>query len=289
LSIDIGLKNRYNITLMSFKTAQEAFSADSYDTPENTRRYIGDRILFNSRWWLYLCFASVVINSSRMAAKGKYDDEAWIKASFRVFQHIEGCGGRFHIRGLDNLKKTKEPLIIISNHMSTLETVIFPCLFVPFRPITFVVKEALVKGRVFGPIMRSRTPITVSRTNPREDFRAVLEQGKEILERGLSVVIFPQATRRSEFVPAQFNSLGIKLAKNTGVKVLPTAVKTDFWGNSKHLKGFGPIDRKKPIYMTFGKPMTVKGNGKEEHEQIIRFIGSHLEEWEKSTNTSKKQ
>lgn len=274
---------------MSFKTAQEAFSADSYDTPENTRRYIGDRILFNSRWWLYLCFASVVINSSRMAAKGKYDDEAWIKASFRVFQHIEGCGGRFHIRGLDNLKKTKEPLIIISNHMSTLETVIFPCLFVPFRPITFVVKEALVKGRVFGPIMRSRTPITVSRTNPREDFRAVLEQGKEILERGLSVVIFPQATRRSEFVPAQFNSLGIKLAKNTGVKVLPTAVKTDFWGNSKHLKGFGPIDRKKPIYMTFGKPMTVKGNGKEEHEQIIRFIGSHLEEWKKSTNTSKKQ
>ena len=166
---------------MSFETAQEAFSADSYDTPENTRRYIGDRILFNSRWWLYLRFASVVINSSRMARKGKYDDEAWIKASFRVFQHIEGCGGRFHIRGLDNLKKTREPLIVISNHMSTLETVIFPCLIVPFRPMTFVVKEALVKGKVFGPIMRLRNPITVSRTNPREDFRAVLEQGKKIL------------------------------------------------------------------------------------------------------------
>lgn len=274
---------------MSFKTAQEAFSADSYDTPENTRRYIGDRILFNSRWWLYLRFASVVINSSRMARKGKYDDEAWIKASFRVFQHIEGCGGRFHIRGLDNLKKTKEPLIIISNHMSTLETVIFPCLFVPFRPITFVVKEPLVKGRVFGPIMRSRTPITVSRTNPREDFRSVLEQGKEILNRGVSVVIFPQATRRSEFIPAQFNSLGIKLAKNTGVKVLPMAIKTDFWGNSQHLKGFGPLDRKNPIYMTFDEPMTVKGNGKEEHQQIVRFISSHLEEWKKSPNSSKKK
>ena len=270
---------------MIFKTAQEAFSANSYDTPGNTRRYIGDRILFNSRWWFYLCFASVVINSSRLASKGKYDDEAWIKASFRVFQHIEGCGGRFHIRGLDNLRKTKEPLIIISNHMSTLETIIFPCLFVPFRPISFVVKEALVKGRVFGPIMRSRNPITVSRTNAREDFRAVLDQGKEILEKGVSLVIFPQATRSKEFVPEQFNSLGIKLAKNTGVKVLPMAIKTDFWGNGKHLKGFGPLDRKKPIYMTCAEPMTVKGNGKEEHRQIISFISSHLEEWEKVQKT----
>jgi 1-acyl-sn-glycerol-3-phosphate acyltransferase len=274
---------------MGFETAQKAFSADSYDTPENTRRYLGDRILFNSRWWLYLRFASVVIKSSRLAIKGKYDDEAWIKASFRIFQHIEGCGGRFHIRGLDNLRKTKEPLIIVSNHMTTLETVIFPCLIVPFRPMTFVVKEALVKGRMFGPIMRSRNPITVSRTNPREDFRAVLEQGKEILERGQSVVIFPQATRRIEFVPEQFNSLAIKLAKNTSVRVLPMAVKTDFWGNSKRLKGFGPLDRKKPIYITFDEPMTVKGNGKEEHQQIIRFISSHLEKWKKSPNPSKKQ
>lgn len=273
---------------MIFKTAQEAFSADSYDTPENTRRYLGDRILFNSRWWLYLRFAGVVIKSSRLAIKGKYDDEAWIKACFQVFKHIEGCGGRFHIRGLDNLKKTKQPLIIISNHMSTLETVIFPCLIVPFRPITYVVKEALVKGRVFGPIMRSRNPITVGRTNPWEDYRAVLKQGKEILERGQSLVIFPQATRRVEFIPEHFNSLGIKLARNTGVKVLPTAIKTDFWGNSPHLKGFGPLDRKKPIYMVFDEPMTVKGNGKEEHQQIIRFISSHLEKWKKSPNPSKK-
>ncbi|MFC2146624.1 lysophospholipid acyltransferase family protein, partial [Acidobacteriota bacterium] len=113
-------------------------------------------------------------------------------------------------------------------------------------------------------------------------------QGKEILEKGQSVVIFPQATRSSEFVPEQFNSMAIKLAKNTGVKVLPMAIKTDFWGNSRHLKGFGPLDRKKPIYIIFDEPMSVKGNGKEEHQQIIRFIISHLEEWKKSPNPLKK-
>ena len=267
---------------MADKTAQNTFSEDLYDTPVDARRYLSDRIFLNSRWGLYFQFASVVIKSSWLARKGKYDDEEWIKASFRVIQHIEGCGGRFHIKGLDNLRKIKEPLIIISNHMSTLETVTFPGIIVPFRPMTFVVKDALVKGRVFGPIMRSRNPITVSRINPREDFRAVLEQGKEILEKGISLVIFPQATRRIEFIPEKFNTLGIKLAKNTGVKVLPTAIKTDYWSNGKYLKGFGPVDKKKPIHISFGEPMTGNGNGKEEHQQIIRFIGSHLEKWQET-------
>jgi 1-acyl-sn-glycerol-3-phosphate acyltransferase len=264
---------------MNLSTAHEAFSADTYETPAHTRRYVGDRIFLHSRWWLYLRFAGVVIKSRRLSVKGQYDDEAWLESSFRILKHIEGCGGRFHITGLDNLRKTAEPLVIVSNHMSTLETLIFPCLIVPSRPITFVVKESLVKGPVFGPIMKSRNPITVSRSNPWEDFRAVLNQGKEILAHGKSLVVFPQSTRTRDFNPVKFNTLGVKLAKNTGVKIVPTAIKTDFWGESKLIKGFGPLHREKTIHITFGEPMTVNGSGKEEHQQIIRFIISHLDRW----------
>ncbi len=46
------------------------------------------------------------------------------------------------------------------------------------------------------------------------------------------------------------------------------------------VKELGPIDRRKPIYMTFGKPITVQGNGKEEHSDIVEFIASHIEHWE---------
>jgi 1-acyl-sn-glycerol-3-phosphate acyltransferase len=260
-------------------TAREVFSGDTYDTPADTRRFIGDRIFFNSRWWFYFLFAGIVLRSSRLAVKGKYDDEQWIKTSFDIFKSIEGCGGRFHLNGLDNVRKTDEPLVIISNHMGTLETVIFPCIFVPFRPTTFVVKDSLVKGRVFGPIMRSRNPIVVGRKNPRDDLRIVLTEGEKTLNSGHSLVVFPQSTRSVDFVPEKFNSLGVKLAKKTGVKVLPTAIKTDFWGPGKTIKGFGPLERQKPIYMTFAEPMAIQGNGKEEHRQIVQFISSHLNEW----------
>jgi 1-acyl-sn-glycerol-3-phosphate acyltransferase len=264
---------------MAKATAKETFSGNTYLTPENISHYIGDRVFLNSRWWFYIRFAAMVVKSSRLAAKGKYDDDAWMKSSFQVFKHIEGCGGRFHLEGLENLRKGDEPMVIVSNHMSTLETIIFPCMFVPFRRLTFVVKESLVKGNLFGPVMRSRTPIVVGRKNPREDFRTVMSGGEEILKSGQSLVIFPQSTRTRQFIPEQFNTLGVKLAGKAGVKVLPMAIKTDFWGDGNWLKGFGPLYREKTIYMTIGEPMSINGNGKEEHRQIIEFVRSHLEKW----------
>jgi 1-acyl-sn-glycerol-3-phosphate acyltransferase len=104
-------------------------------------------------------------------------------------------------------------------------------------------------------------------------------RGKELLAQGISVIIFPQSTRTTTFSPDNFNSLGIKLAKVGGVKVIPVAIKTDFWGNGKFLKDFGPIHRRKQIFMVFGQPFTIQGSGKEEHKRTIDFIQAHLNEW----------
>lgn len=127
--------------------------------------------------------------------------------------------------------------------------------------------------------MRSRDPIVVARKNPREDLQTVMTRGKELLAKGTSVIIFPQSTRSAQFIPEDFNSLGVKLAKAAGLQVLPVAIKTDFWGNGKFLKDIGPIDRRKPIHMEFGKPFSIEGNGKEEHNRIVDFISAHLREW----------
>lgn len=264
---------------MSVENIKALFSKDAYDTPPDTPRYFGDRLLLNSRWYFYFLFSGIVIKSSRMARNGVYDDDEWIKSSYDVMRSIEGCGGRFCIRGLDNLRKPEQPVLIISNHMSTLETVALPGIIAPFLPLTFVVKNSLVKGNIFGPVMRSRDPVVVGRTNPREDFKIVMEGGKERLDKGRSIVIFPQSTRTLEFTPDKFNSLGVKLARKAGVRILPLAIKTDFWGEGKLVKGFGKLDRKKTIYMTFGEPIDIKGNGKEEHQRVIDFIRNHLEEW----------
>ena len=93
----------------------------------------------------------------------------------------------------------------------------------------------------FGPVMCSRDPIVVGRTNPREDLAAVLEGGLERLKKGISIIVFPQHTRSREFNPQMFNSIGVKLAKKAGVPIVPLALKTDAWGQGKKIKELGPV------------------------------------------------
>ncbi|MBA7567323.1 hypothetical protein ES708_09033 [subsurface metagenome] len=115
----------------------------------------------------------------------------------------------------------------------------------------------------------------------------VINQGKKFLEKGTSIIIFPQKTRRIEFIPNEFNSLGTKLAGRAGVQVIPIAIKTDFWGNGKFIKELGPIYPEKTIYMTFEKPMHIQGTGKEEHQKIVEFISSKLKGWRDKEESKK--
>jgi len=252
---------------------------DAYHTDKNTTRLLFDRLMLNSRWAFMSRFIGIVLKNRRIALRGTYDTNAWASSSLDVFNLIEKCGGRFHITGLDNIRNCKEPVVFISNHMSTLETMIFPGIIAPIKEVTFVVKESLVKHPVFGPVMRSRNPIIVSRANSRDDFTTVMNKGQELLAQGTSVIIFPQSMRRVEFEPREFNTLGVKLAKMANVQIIPIAIKTDFWENGKYIKELGPINRDKPIYMTFGKPFNVNGPGKEENNKIIEFIMSYLTQW----------
>jgi 1-acyl-sn-glycerol-3-phosphate acyltransferase len=258
------------------------FDSTSYDTPENASLSFRGKMRLDSRLYFTLKYAAIVFRTRKEARRGLYDTKHWTDSSLEIFRFIENTGGKFHIRGMENITKPSGPVLFISNHMSTLETMILPCIIGPHRELTFVVKESLVKHPLFGDVMRSRNPIVVGRTDPRKDLEAVMNGGFDLLSKGISIVIFPQSTRSLEFKPEEFNSLGIKLARKAGVEVVPIALKTDFWGNGKLVKELGPLDSKKPIQIKFGEPFRVSGNGKEDHLKIIQFIKDSLEEWKTS-------
>lgn len=255
------------------------FDSDTYHSPEKKNLSFKDRIILNNRLYFILKYAGVVLRTRKEAIRKVYDTKAWSDSSYEIFRFIEKTGGKFHLTGMENIDKSAGPVLFISNHMSTLETMILPCIIAPHREATFVVKESLVKHPLFGDVMRSRNPIVVGRTDPRKDFEAVMNGGVELLSKGYSIIIFPQSTRSLEFKAEEFNSLGVKLAKKAGVQVVPVALKTDFWGNGKFIKEIGPLDHKKPIHIKFGEPFSITGNGKEENQRIIDFIKSNLAIW----------
>lgn len=252
---------------------------NSYQTSDNHSRSVFDKLSFGTSAYFAAAFIAGLAKNRQLALAGVFDRQTWAEKSLNVLSLIEDCGGRFYIDGLDNITKSKEPVVFISNHMSMLESMVFPGLIASRRPVTFVVKQSLVTHPLFGPIMNARKPIAVERKDPIVDFKKVIAKGTENLQNNTSVVIFPQSQRMVDFKPEQFNTLGIKLAKTAKAPIVPIAIKTDFWKNGKLIKDIGAINRKLPIHIEFGEAMAIEGTGKKEHQAVIDFITSRLQKW----------
>jgi len=221
----------------------------------------------------------VVLAARRLVHQNRYTPEAWAASSFAIVQTVEACRGSVSLAGLLPRGRHPGPVVYVANHMSMLETFLLPCVLLTYGDLANVVKVSLTRHPLFGPIMRSVRPICVSRQHPRDDLKAVLDQGAQALAQGRSVLVFPQSTRSFSFDAREFNSLGAKLAKRAGVPMLAVALKTNFHGIGKLFKDFGRIDPRQRVYVRFDEPVTIRGNGREEHARVMAFISQHLRTW----------
>ena len=221
----------------------------------------------------------VVFNHGIIAGRNNYTREIWIDGSWEMINIAESAGASVCVSGLENVSEYKGPLVYISNHMSMVDAFFLPGFLLGFNDVTFVIKQDLLYYPYFGNVMSAVEPIAVTRKNPREDLKTVLNEGMKKLSNGCSVIVFPQATRSHIFDAAKFNSLGIKLARKAGVPVVPVALKTDFQGYGKYIKDMGKIDPSKTIHIQFGRIMNIKGKGQATHEHVVKFIAENVRQW----------
>lgn len=252
------------------------FPGDAYETPAGGGGFFASR--FPTLYFLWKVL-SIIRHDGNLAAAGRYGGREWAAGSLNTLRSLEHCGIRFHVSGMDNIDRAGEACVFVGNHMSTLETFVLPVLIQPRRKVTYVVKDSLLKYPWFGAVLGAREPIVVGRKNARADLAAVLEGGAARLAAGVSVIVFPQSTRSLALDPAQFNSIGVKLAKRAGVPVVPLALRTDAWGMGALVKDFGRISPELPVHFAFGEPLRVEGNGKAEHAAVCDFIAGHLRDW----------
>lgn len=253
---------------------------DTYETPKDKKRVFMDKIFMGTRAYFLIRYVSMIVRLAKKAKNGNFHKDELMELGFTSIKILEDVGAKFYIEGLDNIRKVQdEPVVFVGNHMSTLETMVFPGVIEPIKPAVFVVKKSLLTFPIFGHIMKATTPIAVGRTNPREDLKTVMDEGRRKLEEGTSIVVFQQSHRNPNFDPEAFSSLGIKLAQKSKVKVIPFALKTDFWGNAKKIRDFGPIRRKEPVYFSFGEPIEFEELGKDTNAKVIKFIEEKLEKW----------
>ena len=229
--------------------------------------------------YFYYRFLPIVARAGWQAQHNAYHTKEWVESSGNVVQSLEKAGVRFQISGLDHFRGLTTPCVCIANHMSMLETITLPYFMQPIHPITYVVKESLLRYPVFKYVMKSCNPVAVGRVNPRQDLRTVLEEGGRRLAAGVSLIIFPQTTRSTVFNPEQMTTIGVKLARAAGVPALPLALKTDAMENGTIIKELGKIRPERMVHFAFAPPLAISGNGHEEQQAINAFILEKLDTW----------
>ncbi len=108
--------------------------------------------------------------------------------------------------------------IIISNHQSTWETLAFQTIF-PAH--TWVLKRELLWLPVFGWSLALLNPIIINRGEKLNAIKKVIKQGADRLEKGISIVIYPEGTRQPYKKLGVYQNGGSAIAKKTGYSIVP--------------------------------------------------------------------
>lgn len=112
--------------------------------------------------------------------------------------------------------------VIVANHRSMLDIALIHCL--PMHgQFKWVSKREVYKWPVFGWALWMRGDVGIERGSAR-GVRQMLREGGGWLRRGVSIVVFPEGTRRKEKGLGKFHDGAFMLAREAGVKILPVVL-----------------------------------------------------------------
>ena len=157
--------------------------------------------------------------------------------------------------------------ILLVKHQSTLETFLLPALMP--HPLAFVFKKELLYVPFFGWSMARLDMIHIDRSLRARAFSKVVSQGKELLARGVWVIMFPEGTRIPRGERGEYKSGGTRLAIQTGAPVFPIAVSSaKCWPRKAFVKHPGTVD------VSIGPPISGQGRRPEE---MMREVENWIE------------
>lgn len=245
---------------------------------EKNRKQSYWRFLFGRRLAFNAALFRIVYRCRTLSLAGKFDNDEFFNQSDIIHDTLERYGAKFKITGLQNLH-FDGPCVVVANHMSLLETQVLPWIIGSFKPLTIVMKKSLYDSWIFNPVAVATKSISLTRQNLRADIDVIMKEGVEYLDKGRSILLFPEGTRKNYFKRSEFNSLGVKLAVRAGVRVVPIALKTDFLVPGKKVSDYGTLHPERPVHIHVGEPLTIEGRGKKEHQQVLDFLEENLKEW----------
>lgn len=175
------------------------------------------------------------------------------------------CGIRYRVHGAENIPA--EPCIVLAKHESAWETLVFQVIL---PPQVWVLKRELLWVPFFGWGLAMLSPIAIDRRDGRRALRQTLEQGRQRLLQGFSIVVFPEGTRSAPGVRGIYQAGGAWLAIQSGARILPIAHNAgDHWPRNSFIKRPGMIT------ISIGVPLRAEG---EKASELMQRVEAWIED-----------
>jgi len=148
--------------------------------------------------------------------------QSWLRFTIGAARVIGGV--KYEIEGMENLPgaESLEPVVLASKHQSTWETFAFPS-FMP-HPLAFVFKRELLLIPLFGWCLGRLDMVHIDRGKRSEAWSRVARQGRELMAKGVWIIMFPEGTRTPRGGRGVYRTGASRLAVDTGANIVPIAV-----------------------------------------------------------------
>jgi 1-acyl-sn-glycerol-3-phosphate acyltransferase len=158
----------------------------------------------------------------------------------RVLLHLFTCWWAFfyvlanplwrcRVLGRDRLP-WKGPAVIVANHLSLVDILVLHGLFRPFK---WVSKASNFRIPFLGWNMTLNGYVPITR-GAADSVRRMMARCRELLAQGSPVLFFPEGTRSADGQLKPFKDGAFRLAKDTGVPVIPVAMSGTYETLPKH-------------------------------------------------------
>ncbi len=219
---------------------------------------------------------------------GLLTTEKWANVCFDSVRTAEALGLSVIVEGFAQRQAHDGPVVYLSNHMSTTETILLMPTLLAFGPISYVAKASLAHLPFLEKAAEHMRMVPISRKSPREDLMSILSVGSERIKGGDSMLIFPQGTRQNVFSRKIYSSIGAKLAERSRCPVVPVVIDTRCQLTREKgilrglFKDFGPFDPSHDIRVSCG-PVIFDAKSKVMHEAAFDWMATKLESWGMAT------
>ena len=184
--------------------------------------------------------------------------KTWAEINISLCEML--CGLKYQIEGLENIPKKK--CVLFVKHSSVYEIFV---LLKHFSPSSWVGKYELMYLPIFRGVFKKFKLIPVKRGKGSEEVMRVREMGKERLNTGNWIIIFPEGTRMEYNQSKNYGLSGSILAKETGSMVLPIS-----HNSGKYWKRRGLIKKQGVISFVIGKPFATENISLDKINNISR-------------------